>query len=145
MTGIRIRNPDYQATDKHFGDPEPKIIVTTPGRVRFNEIWPKDLGFINFNVGKKQVGDIIWRCYQCAGQAATVIVLDELKTLGFKEAMRSGISIGIIDMVVPEEKGPELEKAYTEVEKVTKQYRNGVITDNERYQQGDRYLDTCFR
>ena len=132
---IRIRNPDYQSEGKFFGDTESKIIVTTPGRVRFNEIWPNDLGFINFNVGKKQIGDIIWRCYQCAGQPATVIVLDELKTLGFKEAMRSGISIGIIDMVVPEEKGPELVKAYEEVEKVTKQYRNGVITDNERYQQ----------
>ncbi|MGJ8676568.1 MAG: DNA-directed RNA polymerase subunit beta' [Akkermansiaceae bacterium] len=150
---IRIRNPDFGSKDKHYGDPEPRIIVTTPGRVRFNEIWPSGLGFINFNVGKKQIGDIIWRCYQCAGQAGTVLVLDELKTLGFKEAMRSGISIGIIDMVVPEEKGPELEKAYIEVEKVTKQYRNGVITDNERYQQvidiwthaSDNIADALYR
>lgn len=150
---IRLRNPDYNAGEKAYGDPEPKIIRTTPGRVRFNEIWPSGLGFINFNVGKKQIGDIIWRCYQCAGQAGTVLVLDDLKSLGFKEATRSGISIGIIDMVVPEEKKPELEKAYAEVEKVTKQYRNGVITDNERYQQvidiwthaSDNIADALYR
>ncbi len=150
---IRLRNPDYGSKDKHYGDPEPKIITTTPGRVRFNEIWPSALGFVNFNVGKGQIGDIIWRCYQCAGQADTVVVLDDLKGLGFKEATRSGISIGIVDMVVPEEKVAELEKAYAEVEKVTKQYRNGVITDNERYQQvidiwthaSDNIADALYR
>jgi len=150
---IRLRNPDYGSKNKHYGDAEPKIITTTPGRVRFNEIWPSGLGFINFNVGKGQIGDIIWRCYQCAGQAGTVQVLDDLKGLGFREATRSGISIGIVDMVVPEEKGAELEKAYAEVEKVTKQYRNGVITDNERYQQvidiwthaSDNIADALYR
>ena len=151
---IRLRNPDYGKEEKtFFGDHEKKIIETTPGRVRFNEIWPSGLGFLNFNVGKKQIGDIIWRCYQCAGQAETVKVLDALKGLGFMEATRSGISIGIIDMVVPEEKKPELEKAYAELEKVTKQYRNGVITDNERYQQvidiwthaSDNIADALYR
>ena len=150
---IRLRNPDYQGGKKAYGDPEPKIIRTTPGRVRFNEIWPSGLGFINFNVGKGQISDIIWRCYQCAGQVGTVIVLDDLKSLGFKEATRSGISIGIIDMVVPEEKPAELKKAYESVEKVTKQYRNGVITDNERYQQvidiwthaSDNIADALYR
>ncbi|MGB2403487.1 MAG: DNA-directed RNA polymerase subunit beta', partial [Akkermansiaceae bacterium] len=151
---IRLRNPDYGKEEKtFFGDHESKIIETTPGRVRFNEIWPSGLGFLNFNVGKKQIGDIIWRCYQCAGQAETVKVLDSLKGLGFMEATRSGISIGIIDMVVPEEKKGELEKAYAELEKVTKQYRNGVITDNERYQQvidiwthaSDNIADALYR
>ena len=151
---IRLRNPDFGKEEKtFFGDHESKIIVTTPGRVRFNEIWPSGLGFLNFNVGKKQIGDIIWRCYQCAGQDSTVKVLDALKSLGFMEATRSGISIGIVDMVVPEEKKPELEKAYAELEKVTKQYRNGVITDNERYQQvidiwthaSDNIADALYR
>jgi DNA-directed RNA polymerase subunit beta' len=151
---IRLRNPDFGKEEKtFFGDHESKIIVTTPGRVRFNEIWPSGLGFLNFNVGKKQIGDIIWRCYQCAGQSSTVKVLDALKSLGFMEATRSGISIGIIDMVVPEEKKPELVKAYAELEKVTKQYRNGVITDNERYQQvidiwthaSDNIADALYR
>ena len=150
---IRIRNPDHgkdsvfgykgeELTAKDRKELTPleqalrqgKIIETTPGRVRFNEIWPAGVGFINNNVGKKQIGDIIWRCYQVSGKPKTVEVLDELKTLGFREATRSGTSIGIVDMVIPEEKPAVIKDAYEQVDKVTKQYRNGVITDGERYQ-----------
>jgi DNA-directed RNA polymerase subunit beta' len=130
---IRIRNPNF-GTKTVFGDPEVKILETTPGRVRFNEIWPAGLGFINRTIGKKQMSDIIWRCYQVSGQKGTVQTLDALKSLGFREATRSGTSIGIVDMVVPEEKPAVIKDAYEQVEKVTKQYRNGVITDGERYQ-----------
>ena len=130
---IRVRNPDF-GKDTVYGDKESKIIETTPGRVRFNEIWPDGLGFINKNVTKKVMADIIWRCYQVGGKKKTVETLDELKSLGFREASRSGASIGIVDMVIPEEKPEIIGKAYEEVEKVTKQYRNGVITDGERYQ-----------
>ncbi|MBM3863567.1 MAG: DNA-directed RNA polymerase subunit beta' [Verrucomicrobia bacterium] len=150
---IRLRNPDHgrdtvfgykgeTLSDKDRKDLTPleaalregKIIETTPGRVRFNEIWPQGVGFINHSVGKKQIGEIIWRCYQVAGKARTVAVLDDLKMLGFREATRSGTSIGIVDMVIPEEKEEVIAKAREEVEKVTRQYRNGVITDGERYQ-----------
>ena len=130
---IRIRNPNY-GTDTVFGDTDAKILETTPGRVRFNEIWPAGLGFINQAVGKKQISDIIWQCYQVVGQKGTVNTLDSLKSLGFREATRSGTSIGIVDMVVPEEKPAIIADAYAQVDKVTKQYRNGVITDGERYQ-----------
>ena len=130
---IRLRNPDFDK-DTVYGDKEKKIIETTPGRVRFNEIWPAGVGFINFNVGKKQIGDVIWRCYQCAGKNDTVVALDALKALGFAEATRSGTSIGLVDMVIPKEKPAELKTAYTEIDKVDKLYRNGVITNNERYQ-----------
>ncbi|MBB5351862.1 DNA-directed RNA polymerase subunit beta' [Haloferula luteola] len=133
-TWIRLRNPDFQKKGTVYGVDDLKIIETTPGRVRFNEIWPAGLGFINKTVGKKQMGDVIWRCYQVAGQSKTVETLDALKSLGFREASRSGTSIGIVDMVIPEEKPAIIAKAYEDVEKVTKQYRNGVITDGERYQ-----------
>ncbi len=132
-TWIRLRNPDF-GKDTVFGNKDLQIIETTPGRVRFNEIWPAGVGFINMNVGKKQIGDIIWRCYQVAGKARTVETLDELKSLGFREATRSGCSIGIVDMVIPAEKKEIIKKAYEDVDKVTKQYRNGIITDGERYQ-----------
>ena len=133
---IRLRNPDYgkKPDEVVYGDVTKKIIITTAGRVRFNEIWPSEIGYINRNVGKKQMGDIIWRCYQTVGKERTVQTLDALKNLGFKEATRSGCSIGIVDMVVPSQKKTEIEKAYKEVEKVTKQYKNGIITDGERYQ-----------
>jgi DNA-directed RNA polymerase subunit beta' len=130
---IRIRNQDF-GKKTVYGESDLKIIETTPGRVRFNEIWPAELGFYNKTVGKKQIGDIIWRCTQAAGKKKTVEVLDKLKSLGFMEAMRSGISIGIVDMLIPEEKPEVIANAYAEVEKVSKQYRNGVITNGERYQ-----------
>lgn len=130
---IRLRNPDY-GMDTVFGKKEKKIIVTTGGRVRFNEIWPDELGFMNRNITKKAIGEIIWKCYQTVGKERTVTTLDALKNLGFKEATRSGCSIGIVDMVIPEEKYKEVDHAYQEVDKVTKQYRNGIITDGERYQ-----------
>ena len=129
---IRLRNPDFGKTT-HFGDKEKRIIETTPGRVRFNEIWPKNMGFINKTVGKKQLSDIIWRCFQASGQKETVRILDDMKNLGFKEATRSGCSIGIVDMVVPDEKPAELKKAYDELGKVDRQRRSGVITEGERY------------
>lgn len=133
---IRLRNPDYGKKPEEvvYGDVTKKVLITTAGRVRFNEIWPEEIGYINRNVGKKQMGDIIWRCYQTVGKERTVQTLDALKNLGFKEATRSGCSIGIVDMVVPSQKKEEIDKAYKAVEKVTKQYKNGIITDGERYQ-----------
>jgi DNA-directed RNA polymerase subunit beta' len=149
---IRLRNPDF-GKETVFGDKEKTVIETTPGRVRFNEIWPDGVGFFNNNVGKSQIGDIIWRCYQQAGGKATVQTMDKLKELGFKEATRSGCSIGIVDMVIPEEKPAELKTAYADVETVNKQYRNGVITNGERYQKvvdiwtraGDNIANALYR
>ncbi|NNE91127.1 MAG: DNA-directed RNA polymerase subunit beta' [Verrucomicrobiales bacterium] len=149
---IRLRNPDFE-NETVYGDPEKKVIVTTAGRVRFNEIWPEDLGFFNENVGKKQLSDIIWRCYQKAGQDGTVIALDKLKSLGFKEASRSGCSVGIFDMAVPEEKATELKEAFKKVEEANKNHRAGIITNKERYNKvvdiwthaGDEITKALFR
>ena len=138
---IRLKNPDYGKTGDAFEkmaynqeNVGRKTLVTTAGRVRFNEIWPDEIGYINRNVGKKQLGDIIWRCYQTCGQKKTVETLDALKSLGYKEATRSGCSIGIVDMVVPENKDGVISNAYEEVAKVTEQYEEGLITNGERYE-----------
>jgi DNA-directed RNA polymerase subunit beta' len=130
-TRILFLNPDY-ATDTIYGDPTKRVIETTIGRVVFNQIWPKSLGFYNKVCGKKQLSDIIWRCYKASGQQTTVETLDRLKALGFREATRAGVSIGINDMIIPKEKEQLLEKAYREVAEVEKQYRRGIITDGER-------------
>src|SRR5947199_6405917 len=129
---IRFQNPD-RGRQTIFGNAEAKTIETTAGRVVFNQIWPKELGFYNRPAGKKQLSDIIWRCYQVAGPAATVATLDKLKELGFTEATRAGISIGISDMIIPKEKETELENAYKQIRQVEQQYRKGIITDGERY------------
>ena len=130
-TRIRFKNPDF-ARATIFGDPAVKILETTAGRVVFNQIWPAALGFYNKVCGKKQLSDVIWRCYKIAGQQKTVETLDLLKELGFREATKAGISIGITDMIIPPEKVQLLEKAYREVAEVQKQYLRGIITDGER-------------
>ena len=150
---IRVRNPDFGSEGRAYGDPDKKVIVTTAGRVRFNEVWPDELGFVNESAGKKQLSDIIWRCYQVAGQDGTVKSLDLLKSLGFKEATRSGVSVGIFDMIIPDEKEIEVKEATASVKKANDQYRSGVITNKERYNKivdiwthaGDEITKALFR
>ena len=149
---IRIKNPDH-GQQTTYGNAEAKVIETTAGRVIFNQIWPKQLGFFNKAAGKKQLSDIIWRCYQIAGPAETVATLDKLKELGFAEATKAGISIGISDMIIPKEKQTELENAYRQIRQVEQQYRKGIITDGERYNKiidiwthaGDEISSVMFR
>jgi len=129
---IRFSNPDI-GKKTIYGNAEARVFETTAGRVIFNEIWPKQLGFFNKVAGKKQLSDVIWRCYQVSGQRGTVETLDKLKELGFTWASKAGISIGISDMIIPVEKKTELDLAYKQIGEVDKQYRRGIITDGERY------------
>jgi DNA-directed RNA polymerase subunit beta' len=129
---IRLKNPNL-GQKTVFGDDTSKIIETTAGRVIFNSIWPMSVGFFNKAVSKKQLSDIIFNTYQSAGHQATVETLDRLKDLGFLWAMKAGVSIGITDMIIPKEKHIQVENAYKQLAVVEKQYRNGIITDGERY------------
>src|SRR5438094_755534 len=148
----RFKNPDF-GRDTIYGDKTVRVIETTAGRVLFNPIWPKDIGFFNRAAGKKQLSDIIWRCYQVAGQEGTVETLDKLKELGFREATKAGVSIGISDMIIPKEKQIELDNAYKQIKTVEQQYRKGIITDGERYNKiidiwthaGDEISNVMFR
>ena len=130
-TRIRLKNPD-RGVKTVYGNSELAVIETTVGRVLFNQIWPKELGFYNKVAGKKQLSDIIWRCYKAVGQARTVETLDLLKEIGFREATRAGASIGINDMIIPKEKASLIEGAQKQISEVQKQYRRGIITDGER-------------
>jgi DNA-directed RNA polymerase subunit beta' len=129
---IRFKNPDYKRTTV-FGDTASKMLVTTVGRVFFNEILPSSLGFINRCCDKSFLGKIIWQCYRVSGNVETVRVLDSLKNIGFENATLAGISIGLGDMIIPDEKEGIIVKARKAVAEVESQYRRGVITDGERY------------
>jgi DNA-directed RNA polymerase subunit beta' len=129
---IRLANPD-RGKKTEYGESEKSVIETTVGRVFFSEIWPDDLGFPNRVIGKSQLGDLIWRCYKVCGHEKTVVTLDRLKEVGFREATRAGVSIGIDDMIIPKEKVQEIETAQKQISEVEKQYRKGVITPGERY------------
>ncbi len=131
-TRVRLANPDF-GRKTEYGDGTRKVIETTVGRVIFSEIWPADMGFYNRAAGKSQLGDLIWKCYKICGHEKTVIMLDQLKELGFREATKAGVSIGIDDMIIPKEKDQEIEAAHKLIKEVEKQHRKGVITSGERY------------
>ena len=129
---VRLLNPDF-GRKTVLGNSDKKIIETTVGRVLFSEIWPTELGFPNKPVKKSDLGDLIWKCYKFAGHDKTVIMLDKLKEIGFREATKSGVSIGIDDMIVPKERDEQIEGAHKQIREVEKQYRKGIITSGERY------------
>jgi DNA-directed RNA polymerase subunit beta' len=108
------------------------IIETTPGRVIFNTIVPEELGFQNYSLPKKRVGELVMECYKKVGLEKTVHFLDNLKTLGFSEATRAALSMGVRDVCVPANKQKILDDAHKRVARVKKQYEDGIITDGER-------------
>ena len=108
------------------------IIETTPGRVLFNTIVPKELGFQNYSLPKKKMGELIMQCYKKAGLEATVRFLDNLKSLGFTEATKASLSMGVSDVRIPSNKKKIIKEAHERVVTVTKQHDEGVITEGER-------------
>ena len=129
---ICYRNPDYQRETRN-GDKDNSIITTTVGRVLYNEVWPDSLGFVNKTATKKVIGKMIEQCYEIAGHAETVKVLDRLKDLGYEYATMSGMSIALSDMIIPQEKGEMIAKAREEIAGVEAKYKKGLITEGERY------------
>ncbi len=110
-----------------------RIINTTVGRVIFNHALPKDMPFINGLLKKKGLQNSVRYCYLKHGLEKTVEMLDSLKNVGFTYATRSGISIGIDDLIIPEKKVEFVQQARDEVIKVEGQYQDGAITNGERY------------
>ena len=110
-----------------------KLINTTVGRALFNEALPPELPFINGLLKKKGLGQLVQYCYLRHGVTKTVEMLDGLKQLGFTYATRSGLSIGIDDLIVPSQKATLVKAANDEVLRVEAQYLEGAITNGERY------------
>ncbi|MDD5504466.1 MAG: DNA-directed RNA polymerase subunit beta' [Candidatus Omnitrophica bacterium] len=110
-----------------------KIIETTPGRIIFNKALPQGLSFINDTINKSKISKIIVSCYKEFGHTSTVMLLDELKALGFEWATRAGLSISLNDLKLLPEKKQIIAEAQKQVNDVQAQYRKGIITDRERY------------
>src|SRR5690348_13084705 len=110
-----------------------KIINTTVGRVLLNEQLPKQMPYVNGLLKKKGLQQLVQKCYLDFGLERTVDMLDALKILGFTYATRSGLSIGIDDLVIPGNKQQLVDNARNEVIKVEQQYLEGAITNGERY------------
>ena len=112
---------------------EEGIIETTPGRVLFNTIVPKELGFQNYSLRKKKMSELVLQTYKKVGLEATVRFLDNCKNLGFAEATKAALSMGVCDVRVPSNKSKVIDDAIVRIEVVKKQYENGIITDGERH------------
>jgi DNA-directed RNA polymerase subunit beta' len=112
---------------------------TTCGRVLFNAILPKELGFKNVDMKKKVLSELVFESYRMAGLAATVQFLDRLKEFGFFNATRGGVSIGIEDLEIPTNKQSLLDEATERVERFQRAYQTGNITNGERY---NKVIDT---
>ena len=123
-----------------------RVITTTVGRIIFNEPIPQDLGYvdrsdpehafdheISFQVGKKQLGDIIDRCIKKYGFTISAEVLDSIKALGYKYSTKGAITISVADMTVPSAKKELIQATEQEVINIERQYKRGFITDDERY------------
>lgn len=128
------------------GKMESRLIETTVGRIIFNEAIPQDIGFvdrtipenqfkyeIDFLVDKKSLGKIINRCINKHGATKTAVVLDKIKELGFKFSTIGAITVSVSDMEIPEQKQQLLREAEQTVDNVTKLFRRGLMTNEERY------------
>ncbi len=138
---IRVGKTLEDGTEKH------KKIETTVGRIIYNKGIPQDLGFvnredpenefepeINFVVNKKKLGKIVEKCINMHGLSRSAELLDYIKSTGFKYSTTGGITVSIDDVKVPPAKQEILDEASKEVENVLKQYKRGLITEEERYQ-----------
>ena len=140
-TPIKVRM--YREID---GVMEHKLVRTTVGRLIYNEAIPQDLGFvdrtnpetmfdpeINFVVGKKQLGKIIDKCITKHGFTVSAGVLDAIKDLGYHYSTRGSLTVAIADMTVPQKKYELIGDTEKEIIKIDRQYRRGLITNDERY------------
>ncbi len=123
------------------------IIDATAGKLIFNEQVPQDIGLVDrkdgnylelevgmeFVADKKGLGKILDKCIRTHGTTDSVTVLDAIKSLGYKYSTKGALTISVFDMNIPESKYERLEQAQTAVDKVTKQYKRGLITEEERY------------
>ncbi len=114
-------------------DGKTKIVDTTVGRIIFNQILPKGFRFVNEVLNKKKISNIVSECYKKFGHHATIVLLDDLKDLGFEYATKGGVSIGMEDLRIPSQKTDCIKEANTELSKVEEQYRRGIITERERH------------
>src|SRR5690606_21865233 len=126
---VRIKETDED------GNTKTRLVQTTVGRALLYDIVPKRLSFdmINRPMNKRAISAVINACYRQLGLKETVVFADQLMYMGFHYATKSGVSFGVDDMVVPDEKAAILQAAEAEVKEIQDQYAAGLVTDGERY------------
>ena len=144
QTRIHVRREKTLST----GEVLEGTVESTLGRFLFNEILPQDLGFVDrsvpgnelllevdFHVGKKQLKQILEKVINTHGQTKTAEVLDDIKATGYKYSTRAAMTVSISDMTVPPQKPQMIEQAQETVDKITRNFKRGLITEEERYKE----------
>ncbi len=132
-TNIRLRVETwYDDKNNRLAEPEVRMIDTTVGRAIFNNILPPEIKFVNQTLDKGDVKDLIAVVYEICGQEVTTEVADGIKTIGFEYAMRSGVTVAISDITVPDSKEGIVQQALQEVEVVQRDFRRGLLTEQEQ-------------
>jgi DNA-directed RNA polymerase subunit beta' len=129
---IEYRHPDL--VDTPANGSAARYHKTTPGRVLFNEALPADFPFINYVVKKRDIGSIVDRLAVSYPKAEVAASLDRIKSLAFRFAARSGLTVSINDVATPPDKAAILDRHEEQAEKIENQFRKGIITDGERRQ-----------
>jgi DNA-directed RNA polymerase subunit beta' len=132
-TNIKLRvETFYNDENTRLEETETRMIDTTVGRAIFNQILPPEIQFVNETLDKGGVKDLIADVYEICGQEETTRVADRIKAIGFEYAMRSGVTIAIADIAVPDTKKDILKESLQEVELVQRDFRRGLLTENEQ-------------
>jgi DNA-directed RNA polymerase subunit beta' len=129
----------YDEKNDRLPEPETRIIDTTVGRVLFNRILPEKVQFINRQLERGGVKDLIAEVYELYGQEVTTETADAIKRIGFEYAMRSGTTIAVSDITIPPEKTEIIDQALKDVELVQRDFRRGLLTEQE---QNERIIQT---
>jgi DNA-directed RNA polymerase subunit beta' len=111
------------------------VVETTVGRCIFNDVLPEVCPFYNMTMSQRRLSQVISDCYEIGGSAETVELLDNIKDLGFRHATLAGLSFGLTDLKIPEKKQMIIDETEKKVNRIQKNYRDGVLTEGERYNQ----------
>ncbi|HRQ33594.1 MAG TPA: DNA-directed RNA polymerase subunit beta', partial [Anaerolineales bacterium] len=122
----------YAENGDRLAQPETRLVDTTVGRVIFNRILPEEVQFINQKLDKGGVKDLIAEVYEVCGQEETTEVADNIKSLGFEYAMRSGTTLAVADISIPTERKAIIEEALKMIETVQRDFRRGLLTEQEK-------------
>jgi DNA-directed RNA polymerase subunit beta' len=132
---VKARVTEYEIDSEGNKHETRRLVETTVGRAILSELLPKGLSFdlINRTLDKKAVSALIDACYRDIGLKDTVILADQLMYTGYYYATRAGVSIGVNDMVIPDEKSDIIGNAEKEIKEIEKQWATGLVTTGERY------------
>jgi len=122
----------YDDKGDRLPEPQTRLLNTTVGRVIFNRILPPEVQFVNEKLDKGGVKDLIAEVYELCGQEQTTEVADNIKTLGFEYAMRSGTTLAVADISIPPERKGIIDEALKAVELVQRDFRRGLLTEQEK-------------